>query len=442
MLGRVVAVACVAPLFGCVSLPPCEDADGDGYRTCDVAWVDCDDRDPAIHPGALEQAGDGADRDCDGQLTTAPAVTGIGWDPARGEVTTARFVLAVDDQVGLRSMSIAPETAAPWRGTVDNGFFAGVTWWREAFSQQPTPPARLSVRPGAIAWCATYAWDATALAGTSRFVVYPDGRLVRGEAFTVRPHAATTPPGEQFLTAFLAMERPPGSALDWQGHPGPPIADDNLDEYRQLMPPATSLDDDTDWLCAQGGGGGPRLAIAARGDGRWRASTTNRVGPGGARVPAFELAYDLVRLAAVPPGDHQVDLWLAVRGPEPRGPCVDLADEAEQVLRPQPRVGGATYVPELDRHDVVRRGDAVSLSVPAGPPLTLRIGDVDAADGARDPVLALDGRRLVQGTDYLLEWRAAGGTDACAALLDGAGPALWLWLGPRTAAGTLVVTWP
>ncbi|TNE87126.1 MAG: hypothetical protein EP330_19350 [Deltaproteobacteria bacterium] len=44
-------------------LPPCVDEDGDGYKACDG---DCDDRDPEVHPGAKDRAGDGIDNDCDG----------------------------------------------------------------------------------------------------------------------------------------------------------------------------------------------------------------------------------------------------------------------------------------------------------------------------------------------------------------------------------------
>ncbi len=37
------------------------DADGDGYDLCQ----DCDDEDPAVHPGAID-CRDGVDNDCDG----------------------------------------------------------------------------------------------------------------------------------------------------------------------------------------------------------------------------------------------------------------------------------------------------------------------------------------------------------------------------------------
>lgn len=46
--------------------PPCpvaEDLDGDGATGC---GIDCNDGDPAVHPGADERCGDGRDQDCDG----------------------------------------------------------------------------------------------------------------------------------------------------------------------------------------------------------------------------------------------------------------------------------------------------------------------------------------------------------------------------------------
>ena len=52
------------------------DADGDGYTQCgtksgggtDDAYVDCDDSDAAINPGASEASGDGVDNNCDGAI--------------------------------------------------------------------------------------------------------------------------------------------------------------------------------------------------------------------------------------------------------------------------------------------------------------------------------------------------------------------------------------
>jgi hypothetical protein len=45
-----------------------DDADADGYSTCDD---DCDDAEPTTHPGAEEIADDGVDNDCDGEIDNA-----------------------------------------------------------------------------------------------------------------------------------------------------------------------------------------------------------------------------------------------------------------------------------------------------------------------------------------------------------------------------------
>ncbi len=51
------------------------DADGDGVSE---AGGDCDDADPAIHPGALDHLGDGVDADCDGRDEPDDSVSGEG----------------------------------------------------------------------------------------------------------------------------------------------------------------------------------------------------------------------------------------------------------------------------------------------------------------------------------------------------------------------------
>ncbi len=49
-------------LMGACALPD-DDLDGDGWS---VGNGDCDDLDPNIHPGAIDELADGIDQDCDG----------------------------------------------------------------------------------------------------------------------------------------------------------------------------------------------------------------------------------------------------------------------------------------------------------------------------------------------------------------------------------------
>jgi hypothetical protein len=52
-----------------LTIRECHDSDGDGYTTC---AGDCDDGNPAVHPGATEICGNRVDDDCDGKVDYCP----------------------------------------------------------------------------------------------------------------------------------------------------------------------------------------------------------------------------------------------------------------------------------------------------------------------------------------------------------------------------------
>ncbi|MFH1464903.1 MAG: MopE-related protein [Pseudomonadota bacterium] len=68
----------LALLLACAGLSACWDLDHDGYRDLNAGGDDCDDRDPAIHPGA-EELCNGTDDDCDGTVDEGDAVDAPTW---------------------------------------------------------------------------------------------------------------------------------------------------------------------------------------------------------------------------------------------------------------------------------------------------------------------------------------------------------------------------
>src|SRR6476646_4155006 len=76
---------------------PLGDADGDGYP---LDQGDCDDLDPAVHPQADDQDGDGVDGDCDGTDRAAHALGDLDGTTAPEVGRSFGHALAIGDLDG------------------------------------------------------------------------------------------------------------------------------------------------------------------------------------------------------------------------------------------------------------------------------------------------------------------------------------------------------
>lgn len=67
------------PIVGCGGTCPDRDGDGHGSSWC-VGGDDCDDTNPAVHPGATEDCSNSVDDDCDGRVDAVDSDCGMGGD--------------------------------------------------------------------------------------------------------------------------------------------------------------------------------------------------------------------------------------------------------------------------------------------------------------------------------------------------------------------------
>jgi arylsulfatase A-like enzyme len=137
------------------------DFDGDGYARA-LGGGDCDDRDPDVHPGALDLPGDGIDSDCDGQDATdsVPAPPTMAALPPAVPRDLNLILVTIDtlraDHLGCygypRPTSPAIDALAADGALFENG-------WAHAPSTRYSMPAIASGRwPSAITWDESIWW--------------------------------------------------------------------------------------------------------------------------------------------------------------------------------------------------------------------------------------------------------------------------------------------
>jgi arylsulfatase A-like enzyme len=137
------------------------DFDGDGYARA-LGGGDCDDRDPDVHPGALDLPGDGIDADCDGEDAT-PALP----PPARmaelppGVPPDLNLLLVTIDTLRADHLGCYGY-ARPTSPAIDGLAAAGTLFengWAHAPSTRYSMPAIAAGRwPSAIIWDESIWW--------------------------------------------------------------------------------------------------------------------------------------------------------------------------------------------------------------------------------------------------------------------------------------------
>lgn len=444
-MGRRLLVLCVAAA-GCIEIPPpagvtCEpgeDDDRDGWR-CDGVAPDCDDGDPAIHPGARDVVDDGVDQDCfEGDLSSGLAVAPVSVDATDRVVTMRRYQVVFPDAPAAFPEAVL-ERATGKQVTYGPGVNSGLGI--ELVPVGSTGPdddgSRAVVRRGDAVVETTVAWSfldpddlSHVLAGTSRFSFYPDDRFVRHDhvqidgTWNVGPSYRVTTFASFTMGAYTQVQ--PASD-DWPTL----VVDvfDLLNEYREL---------DTPWVCAIEPGT-RQVALVVRPTGQPGAGpriyATGDVGE-----ERIELAYDWSRSLATPDGTYDASTMLLFAG-SAADACYETASGGIDFLEPpllaaRPDGGalvvddpgdddGDGFVEERGVYRAASDGDHVEVRVQDDPRGPLAFEVALGGDGAAGVTVWLDGERIARGADYHAQHDAALGTTT-------------VWIAREMTAGALV----
>lgn len=220
----------------CVDVPahqpcPADDLDCDGWSTAPAggATVDCDDRDPAINPGASDDPVTNTDEDClpGPARPHLPSVVGdaAGW--TSGDLSIAfNTATRMPSSLRIGGVEALAQQAIPCLITSEEGIGVALYPAFSAHLRSPAPSGALVVEDaGPALGSSVVTWTAdipaaganencsrsTSLTASIRFSVLPGGRLIRHDSITVSAPVLTcrgcaSPTTAPYFTSYLALD--------------------------------------------------------------------------------------------------------------------------------------------------------------------------------------------------------------------------------------------
>lgn len=440
---RAGGLVAAAGLAGCLSTPDeapsdaadhdaawvCADGDGDHWPAgrggaCETAeHLDCDDDDPAEHPGAYESASPIADVDCDGVAwdgsgrMSAVVAAGVADDLM---VTIGSLELRIDDDAGhsIADLRVTPSDNLLFTGPMNERLIA-VEAWQSFFSwedggDEDTLDVQVDSRAllrFQVGWA-----DGTDMTGTTTWTMHAGGRLYRRDEIDL-----ATPPSESNVTAYVALDDSAITHVDFANNPGapievPPFAPSVFDTWANTTP-------SEQWLCAFHDSAMHEIGFLADATASVTTESVRITRSQGASSDTAQLALQYDWNIGGPPaavgaysGSFQI-----VAGPSAGGACATTA-QADQAWREPPRLilrdgTPGTAPPGEDANDddfaegggywpVVATSSPFEIELMSGGsvPATITFRIEGLPDG--DPVITVEHdltvTRYVHGRDYLL----------------------------------------
>jgi len=398
-------VAAALVLVGCLStpdpapppVPACfagNDLDGDGWA-CDAALPDCDDDDAAIHPGAVDEPGDGVDGDClDGDTSAGDLLEGVSVDDASGfAIVTPTHRIVFDAGGTLMPLAIIERASGVdllggggVRFALTPGFDTGSALG-DVRSVLARGPAFAQVYSG---WTGSVGGEP--VGGTFAMGVAPDGRVERLDESST-DHAVAGGPYDVTASTTLVATR--FDAIDWGGSTAAVLVAGADGEVWSSL-------DESGWACVSGTGRQVGMAWTGYGSGASGPRIVADAAAGTVTL-AFDVARDQAELS--PGGYGATTMWLL--GDE--GSCQDSADVGADVLaRPTLTVSGGSLIDYADGellHYFTADADHVELTVQDLPHRAgmLFQGTFAAAATGHGVTVWRNDVRLAAGVDYLVQ---------------------------------------